>query len=278
MNILAADDEPLALEILSRAITQAQPDAHLTAFSTVSAIRAALNAGTLKPDVAFLDIEMPGIDGLELARLLRDALPRLNLIFVTGYEQYALEAFSLLASGYIVKPVTKEKIAEQLCHLRFMPKPPPKRVRVQCFGSFEVFVDGAPLPFLRSRSKELLAYLVDRRGVSCSAQRIAAVLWEDGVYDRARQKQLSVIRADLIKSLRAVDANILRIETRDALAVEPHAFDCDYYRALDGDPDARQAFLGEYMAEYAWAELTAGALTQALAMTAPPRAPSPEIF
>lgn len=262
MKIIAADDERTALNILCRAISEAVPQAELRPFQTVSGVMEALKDG-FRPDVAFLDIEMPGMTGLELTRRLKEYVPKVNVVFVTGYSQYALEALSTRPSGYVLKPVDAEQIVTEIKNLRNPPPraTPPKRIRVQCFGDFEVFADGRAIPFNRAKSKELLAYLVDRRGASCAAVKIAEALWEDGVYDRARQKLLSTIRADMIKSLAQVGAETILQKAANALAVDTEAFDCDYYRALEGDVTAINSFMGEYMCGYSWAEFTTGALS-----------------
>lgn len=108
-------------------------------------------------------------------------------------------------------------------------------------------------PQLFELASEGKRYLVDRRV-------LAAVLWEDGVYDRSRQKQLSVIRLDLIKSLQQAGIEDVLVRGHDALAINPVAVDCDYYKLLKGDPTAANAFLGEYMAHYSWAEYTTALL------------------
>ena len=84
----------------------------------------------------------------------------------TGYSAYAYDAYRLHAKGYILKPVSKALIQEELDHLDIPQKVkgPQKRVQIHTFGTFDVFVDQQPLRFSRSRAKELLAYLVDRQG------------------------------------------------------------------------------------------------------------------
>lgn len=262
MIVYTADDEQFLLDTLDEAILAAVPDAEIYSFTRASKLLAELRSGAPKPDVAFLDIEMPGMTGLELAQHIKAVAPKANIIFVTGFSQYAQEAYAIRPSGYVMKPATKEKIIAEIENLRNPPARtvPEKRVRIQCFGDFQVFVDGTPVAFKRAKSKELLAYLVDRRGASCNSIKLAAVLWEDDLYDRARQKQFSVIRADLLKSLRQAGADILAYDTRDSLAVVPDKFDCDYYMALAGDTVSINTFVGEYMAEYSWAEFTAAAL------------------
>ena len=255
MRILTADDEHPALNILNRAILEALPDAEIRSFSRASEAVNEVRENGFHPDVAFLDISMPGLSGLELAAVLKICCPSVNLVFVTGFSQYALDAMALRPSGYVMKPATKEKILVELQNLR---NPPPrtvpeKPVQVQCFGDFGVFVRGEPLKVGRSRALELLAFLVDRRGVYCSAKSIAEVLWEDGMYDRTRQQQFSLYRRELLRALKDAGAAEILSVTRDSMAVRPENFGCDYYAALAGDMTAMNAFLGEYMATYPWA-------------------------
>lgn len=255
MRILTVDDEHPALNILNRAIQEALPDAEIRSFSRAREAVNEVRENGFHPDVAFLDISMPGLSGLELAAALKMLCPGVNIVFVTGFSRYALNAMALRPSGYVMKPATKEKILAELQNLR---NPPPrtmaaKSVRVQCFGSFGVFVRGEPLRVGRSRALELLAFLVDRRGVFCSTESIAEALWEDGMYDRARQQQISLYRRELLRALEDAGASEILSVTRDSMAVRPENFDCDYYAALAGDTTAMNAFLGEYMATYPWA-------------------------
>ena len=86
---------------------------------------------------------MRGMNGVELAKKLKDINPKLNIIFVTGFDQYTGDAMKLHASGYIMKPVTKEKVEAELAELRHPIEPKSDvLLRVQCFGNFDVFLDG----------------------------------------------------------------------------------------------------------------------------------------
>jgi len=263
MKILAADDEISARNILVRAIHEAAPGAEIRSFGLASEALREVQENGFVPDVAFLDIEMPRISGIEFARQLKQACPNVNIIFVTGFSQYAMDALALRPSGYLMKPATEEKV---LTELRCLRNPParteaPKRIRMQCFGNFEVFVDNRPVQFLRAKSKEMLAYLVDRRGSGSSSSEIADMLWEDGVYDRSRQKQFSVIRLDLIKSLRQAGIEDILVMTHGEMSVDTSKFDCDYYMALAGDSVAINAYMGEYMMPYSWAEYVTATLS-----------------
>jgi two-component SAPR family response regulator len=137
------------------------------------------HAKTVQIDAAFLDINMGGMNGLQLAKRLKDIYGKTNIVFVTGYSEYAVDAFSMYASGYLMKPVTKEAVLTAMDNLRNPLKPPDKGIRAQCFGNFEIFADNKPLCFACTKTKELLAYLIYREGSQCGNNEIIAVLWED---------------------------------------------------------------------------------------------------
>lgn len=263
MKIIAVDDETSALNILTRAVNEAIPDCELRTFNRANDAIREIAEKDYKPDVAFLDIEMPGMTGLDLAKILKTACPKINIIFATGFSEYAMEAIALRPSGYIMKPATKDKVLTELENLRNPPERTErsKPVFIQCFGDFEIFVNGEPIKFSRAKSKEMLAFLVDRQGAACSSAEIADALWEDGIYDRSRQKQLSVIRLDMMKSLKEAGVEDLVIKKKDVMYVKTDAFDCDHYMAIEGDVVMINKFMGEYMMPYTWAEETNALLT-----------------
>lgn len=237
MKILAVDDEKIALEALEDALRKALTDSEICAFRTSA--EALECAGKTSFNVAFLDIEMRDINGLELAKRLKDIKSDINIVFVTGYSEYALDALNLYVSGYILKPVTPEKVTDALAHLRTpvtkisvdnAAGTEEKKLRIQCFGSFEVFCGDEPLRFSRQRSKELLAYLIDRRGAQTSMAEIASVLWEDGQYNLSRNNQIHSFLHDMIATLDNAGVKNVIIRHRNALAVNISRIDCDFYR------------------------------------------------
>ena len=132
------------------------------------------------------------------------------------------------------------------------------RLYVRCFGPFEVFSQGKPLLFQRRKTKELLAFLIDRRGATCSAEEIGAVLWEDEADLRKTKHQLRNLVSDLRQTLEKNGMGDLLIRKSGILAIRAEQLDCDFYQMLRGDPKAINAYRGEYMTQYSWAELTAG--------------------
>ena len=259
MIIYAIDDEPLVLETLRREIQDAAPGAELYTFSRVSALLSALSEANNNPDVIFTDIEMPGMNGLELAVKIKQLKPNTHIVFVTGYSEYAVDAFRLHAGGYILKPVTKERIEEELSLLTEnepAAEDTPGKLKVRCFGSFEVFWKGEPLVFTRQKTKEFLAYLVDRRGELCTSGEIMASLWSEEGNLRSKKAYLRTLTSDLKNVLAEIGMEDLLIREHQQWAVRTQMLDCDYYRMLSGDVNAVNAFKGEYMSRYDWAEMT----------------------
>ncbi len=254
MKILCLDDEPLALKMLTIAVEKAKPEAQVHAFlKQRELLEEAEKDGC---DVAFLDIHMRGMNGVEVAKRLKEINPKMNIIFVTGFSEYKGDAMDMKASGYIMKPVTKEEVARELDDLRFpiLPKKNAK-LRIQCFGNFDVFTPaGEHVRFERSKSKEVFAYLVHRHGSSCTTREIFAAIFEDEPYDKKLQNLLQTYIYAMIKSLKAVGAEEAVIRSYNALAVNPDVLDCDYYRFQELDAGAVNAYQCEYMSQYSWAE------------------------
>ena len=138
MRILCLDDEELALQMLELSIKKAKPDADVTAFDDQDEL--IMDAEKNGCDIAFLDIHMRGMNGVEVAKKLKEINPKMNIIFVTGFSEYAGDAMNMHASGYIMKPVSKAKVEKELADLRFPIVPKSDALlRVQCFGNFDVF-------------------------------------------------------------------------------------------------------------------------------------------
>lgn len=257
MLFLAVDDEPYALKDLEEALTDAAPGCEIASFSN-SAMGLAY-AESHKIDVAFLDIELGNVNGLMLAKELKDIQPSIRIIFVTAHEEYALRAFAVHATGYLLKPVQKDDICRELTFI-YDELPPAAEIKVliQTFGGFEVFVGGNALVFKRAKAKELFALLVDRRGASITTREACAVLWEDGWYDRGRKNYFHTVLTDLKATLKEAGIEDILMKRHNSLAVEVTRLECDSYKFLKGDPAAINSYRRDYMPNYSWAEFSAG--------------------
>ena len=254
MKAIAVDDEIYMLETLQEAVSASSDITQVAAFSSCSA---ALAYATENPvDIAFLDINMRGIGGLGLAEKLRELHPRCKIIFCTGYEEYAVSAFQLHVSGYLMKPITAEAVQKEIDHIKGV-KATEKLLTIKCFGNFEVLYNGKSLPFKRKKTKELLAVLVDRSGAGVTAKQICAILFPDDTDDSKNSAYLRQLILDLKTTLKTVGAeNVLRHDT-PYYRIDINLLRCDYLSFLEtGKPN----FHGEYMTQYSWAESTCAML------------------
>ncbi len=261
MNIIVVDDERLALKDLVETVGQVFDEAYVQGFQKPA--EALLFAEEAPVNIAFLDVEMGGMDGISLARQLSALQPGINIIFVTGFAEYALDAFEVFASGYVLKPVTAGAISRSVQNLRH-PLPPSgsDRLLVQTFGNFEVLIKGEPLHFYRSKAKELFAYLVLKRGTGCTVRELCAVLYGDREYTRSLGNQMQTLISSLIKTLSEAGWESVVERSFNSLALHPELLDCDYYAFLAGDQTAARMYVGEFMSNYEWAETANAHLAQ----------------
>ena len=254
MKAIVVDDELYMLETLEEAVRASSDITQVERFSTCSA---ALAYAAENPfDVAFLDINMRGIGGLGLAEKLMELHPYSKIIFCTGYEEYAVSAFQLHVSGYLMKPITAEAVQKEIDHIKGV-KVTEKLLTIKCFGNFEVLHNGEILHFKRKKAKELLAVLVDRNGAGMTAKQLCAILFPDDTDDAKNAAYLRQLVLDLKNTLKAIRAeDVLRHDT-PYYRVDTNLVKCDYLNFLEtGKPE----FRGEYMTQYSWAEETCAML------------------
>jgi len=217
------------------------------------------------PDIVWLDVEMPRMNGLEMAIKIKTLSPDTNIVFVTGHPEYALDAHKLHVSGFILKPVTAEQLQAEIENLRRpvegIPGGDKGRLKVVCFGNFEVFsANGKPVHFTRQKSKEAFAYLVDRKGAGVSVNELCTILWEEREADSGLKAQCRAIMRSLKLDLIKAGAGSVIGKDWNAWNIYRDKIECDYYDFLNGDVKSVNSFRGEYMTQYSWAEMTAGAL------------------
>ncbi|OCQ19959.1 hypothetical protein A7985_18865 [Pseudoalteromonas luteoviolacea] len=115
MKYLVVDDEPIARRRVRRLFTDY--DTFECVGEAADSQQAIELAAQNQPDLVLLDISMPGMDGIELGKHLREAHPDIKLIYVTAYPEHALKAYQVYASGYLVKPIAQQQLAELLNHI-----------------------------------------------------------------------------------------------------------------------------------------------------------------
>lgn len=270
MNILAIDDKQSSLDLLIAELKIVFPNSEPYGEKEPEKVlqwAAALKEKGEELTYAFLAVKTEPMSGLELARRLKMLHPKIRLFFCTAYSEYALDAFKLFAKGYLLKPITAEKIKKALDEMidnwQEELENNQKNIKVRTFGNFEVFSNGVPVSFEREKAKELFAYLVDRHGSSVTTRQIFNVLWEDEPYDQKSKNRATATITALKSSLKAVNIDDVLIKTWNHLAIDVSKIKCDAYDYENGDATAVNSFHGEYMANYSWAEFTTGRLFQA---------------
>ena len=256
MNIVCVDDEPLVLNLVMSkcaALTQAPT---VQGFTRSSEALAWLRDHPA--DICLLDIDMPDMSGLELADKICELGPNARIIYLTAYDSFAVEAFSQHVSGYLLKPVSQQRLQAEVDHaVGTRPdaagRTSPPRAEIRTFGTFDLLVDGAIVTFGRAKAKELLAYLVDRHGGSVTRRELFSILWDGGAYDRGMQKQLDVMIRSLRSTLDGHGVGDIVTLGAGQLSLRTELVDCDLYRFLAGDPETVRSFRGEYMQQYEWA-------------------------
>ena len=254
MIAIAVDDEALMLGALVAAI-EASPDvAEVAKFSDCEEALAFVKGHPT--DIAFLDINMRGMGGLALAESILAARPDCKIVFCTGYEEYAIPAFKLHASGYLMKPVSVKDVQGEIDNIKGI-RQQEKLLTVKCFGNFEVYAKNEPLVFKRLKAKELFAFLVDRNGAGMTSKQICAVLFPNDTDDGKNSAYLRQLFMDLKNTLKAVGAEAVLCHETPCYRVDTGLIKCDYISYLEtGKPE----FRGEYMTQYSWAEETCAML------------------
>ena len=252
MRVICVDDEKPVLENFKSKVKDFLEIKNLELFQSA---KAALKWVELNPvDVAFLDMEMPQMSGIELARELKKIDRNIRIIFVTAYDQYAMDAFRVDALGYLLKPYTREEIRHELEKASLMRSNPKKSVKIQTIPDFVVLVDGEPMHFDRMKPEELLALLVDRAEAGVTAGEAIACLWPERTADENTQTLYRVTFHRMMEALKEAGIeHIIGSEGRKRFILMEQV-DCELNRLLSGNINELQNYCGEYMKEYSWAE------------------------
>ena len=254
MIAIAVDDEALMLGALVAAINDSPDVTKIEKFSDCEQALEFVKENHV--DIAFLDINMRGMGGLTLAEKILEARSSCKIVFCTGYEEYAISAFKLHASGYLMKPISAEDVQREIDNIKGV-RQKEKPLTVKCFGNFEVYAKNEKLVFKRLKSKELFAFLIDRNGAGMTAKQICAVLFPDDTDDSKNSAYLRQLVMDLKNTLKTAGAeNVLCHET-PCYRVDTSLIQCDYISYLE---TGRPEFHGEYMTQYSWAEETCAML------------------
>ena len=253
MTILNVLKDARSLQNVGRMVTGLVPEAELLSFE--NGLPALAAAREKEIDVAVLETELPELNGLDLGQYLQELYPLVNLIYLSENTDRSFDAMRQHASGYLLSPPSQALMKRELEDLRHPAvQKKQKRVFAQTFGNFELFVDGKPVAFKYTRTKELVAVLVNNRGAQTTNGEIIACLWEDDGDPEKKASYLSNLRQDLQNTFTRLRLNGIILKQRGSLAIAADRIECDLYDWLANKGDSKYHYLGDYMNQYSWPE------------------------
>lgn len=279
MNYLLVDDEIIILEGMEMTLRNVV-DSGDTIHKAQDPYKAIEILKSQPIDIMFCDVDMPGMNGLKLADTVQDISEDTDIVFATGYAHYSLDAWRTAAQAFILKPVGEDELKAVIHKIMKKRKKvvsdasttpaamnsivenveSKKEIEVMCFGDFEISYHGRPIHFARKKSKEMLAYLVDRRGAMISTDAIRAILWEEETDTEEKKGYVRVLANDIRKAFDVIGLESILLNDQNRYCVDLSRISCDYIDFVNGDAKAQRKFQQEYMAQYSWAESTLGRL------------------
>lgn len=255
MKILVVDHDEKDLRHLMKLSSEFEPDAKVEGVQTFDEALSIMDA---KPfDLVFMDPDHEGsTNAADFARTLQEQSKDTHIIFTSKSKKYMPEAFSVHADAYLLKPVTTEDITRETDYLmnRYPAPLRPLELIVRTFGGFNVYYRGKRLIFKRSKSKELLAILIDNRGLGLTTREACSMLFNGRPYDEITLGYFHVVLTSLKATLESYGIKHLLRKSVNYIAINPDMLDCDMYRYLRGDPQALADYHGDYMINYSWSE------------------------
>lgn len=257
MKIIYVDDEPMLLENFRLTVADISMVESLNTFgSSEDAITWAKDNPV---DVAFLDVEMPVINGIELAKKLQEIDENIRIIFVTAFEQYALQAFGVGATGYLLKPYDESDIERELEKAARIIPVPKKKIVIHTMPDLWISIDGTPLSLRHTKQEELLALLIDRGEVGITSGDAINCLWGGMVSSNSKYR---VTFSRLKDMLREAGIEHIVASEGNKKYIRTDQVDCDLYRMLAGETEAIARYSGEYLRRFSWAEERNGQLAE----------------
>lgn len=230
MRVVLIDDEQPNLELL-KLMMEKRNDIEVTAAYTNS-VEAWAAIAQDPPDIVFSDIEMPQMNGIELAQKVKMLPQEVSVVFVTAYVEYAVDAFNIGAIHYLLKPVTDEGIDNCIQRvLRGRPELRKKdnRWHVRCFGQLEVYGEhaGEAVRWPTTKAAELFAILVLNEGRSMDKWDLCEKVWPNLNSKRMEHNLYSTVNR-IRQALREVGADNVILRDSQGYRVELSQFTCDY--------------------------------------------------
>lgn len=278
MRVILIDDEQLALMRLKDLLEKNIDDVKVVGVYQNS-LQAYEEIESTSPDVVFLDIQMPGMNGLEVAEKIQENNNQIEIVYVTGYDKYAIEAFEIYAFDYILKPIQVERLKKTIQRLKDrikniqLPDTNDKDILIQCFNQLKVKHsqgESEALKWRTTKAQELFSFLIHNRGKIVNRETIIDLLWPSNQQPKSTQQLYTTIY-HIRRTLKQYGLESISIVSGNGgytLSVEKIQFDTEVWEhhlhrlepitaknALDHEKvfyDYTGDYLGSY--GYLWAE------------------------
>jgi two-component system, LytTR family, response regulator len=221
MRAILVDDERLALMHLKKLLERDVEDVEVIGTFT-DPLQVIDTAKKLNPDVMFLDINMPEINGLEMGEQLQALMPSTEIVFVTGYDKYAVQAFELCALDYVMKPIQKERLQKTMDRLRARMDTSKQKTNeidqatLICFQNLKLHLPGQVPEVIKwrtNKAQELFAYLLHNRDRMINRDMLIELLWPDCDIERGATQLYTTIYL-IRRVLKTLNVNISIIKGR----------------------------------------------------------------
>lgn len=232
LNAIIVEDEYLSIERLKKLLEQTKKINVCATYA--NPLDALEECETINPQVAFLDIEMPEINGLELAEKLIEKIKDICIVFVTAYNEYAVDAFELSALDYLLKPISKERLNKTVDRIASNVKVNNKdtKVIIKCMGGFEVIVkkdnEENTIKFRTSKAEEILALMISNKDKPISTDYIIELLWGEFEVEKAMVNVHTSIHY-LRKAIKALGTEDFIKSSKGHYYIKYDEISCDVY-------------------------------------------------
>ena len=247
-RIIAVDDELLSLKRFEHLVKNEGRVSLEKTFSNPNDVLPYLSEN--KIDIAFLDIEMPGLDGLELAELIQEKDPYVSIVFVTAFDHYALDAFKAHAMGYLLKPLDMKEFSKIIDNLLTFKAPRESealanttvekeelKLVVNCIGQFSCYINTNPdnaITFRTAKTAELFALLLNRYNMPISKVSILDILFPDMDYEKST-KLFYVSCSYLRNTFSKAGIQDVLLRDNDNYRINQAVIDCDYITLMENE-------------------------------------------
>ncbi|KUO58679.1 MAG: hypothetical protein APF84_09420 [Gracilibacter sp. BRH_c7a] len=227
---------------------------------------------SIQPQIIFLDINMPQLKGIDAASKFMDLCEKVDIVFVTAYDSYAIQAFELYTLDYLLKPLTEDRfyITMQRIMNKYgtIPINDKKNLMIKCLGKFEISWRGEePIKWRTEKTRELFAFLLHHRNRNLSKEELLDALWaEDDPEKAIRQLYNGIYYIRKALEEYGIGRNLISIDGNYNLKLGPVDFDVEYYNQFARGHDNSNLgqleeieilFQGDYLQGeyYPWADL-----------------------